>query len=194
MAQIIDDLPESELRFHFLSGRPCLDLVATVGERWRRSFERLRSPADLGRWSVEAGLLGRPPRVSAADLAAARGLREAICRVALDEGGSDDVEVINGWAERPDLPTRLAPDGRGLRAREEGTARRLLATVARDAVDLFTGPHADRIRECAADDCALIFVDTSRPGRRRWCSMRGCGNRAKTSAYRRRNADPKESR
>ena len=33
-----------ELRFRFDTGRPCLDLVITVGERWRRSFERLRSP------------------------------------------------------------------------------------------------------------------------------------------------------
>jgi predicted RNA-binding Zn ribbon-like protein len=63
-----------------------------------------------------------------------------------------------------------------------------LASLARDAIDLLSGPLATRVRECAAEDCALLFVDASRPGRRRWCSMEGCGNRAKTTSYRRRQA------
>jgi predicted RNA-binding Zn ribbon-like protein len=66
--------------------------------------------------------------------------------------------------------------------------RGALAAVARDAVDLLSGPLAGRIRECGADDCALLFVDASRPGRRRWCSMEACGNRAKAAAFRRREA------
>jgi predicted RNA-binding Zn ribbon-like protein len=63
-----------------------------------------------------------------------------------------------------------------------------LSTIARDAIDLLSGPLAGRVRECAAPDCALLFVDKSRPGRRQWCSMEGCGNRRKTRAYRRRSA------
>ncbi len=68
------------------------------------------------------------------------------------------------------------------------TGARLLSTVARDAIDLFTGPYADRVRECGADDCRLLFVDTSRPGRRRWCAMEHCGNREKARAHRARRA------
>jgi predicted RNA-binding Zn ribbon-like protein len=64
----------------------------------------------------------------------------------------------------------------------------VLAAIARDAVDLLAGPLAARIRECAADDCALLFVDASRPGRRRWCATTACGNRAHTKAYRRRRS------
>jgi predicted RNA-binding Zn ribbon-like protein len=61
-----------------------------------------------------------------------------------------------------------------------------VSAIARDAIDLVAGPHAERIRECAADDCSLIFVDLSRPGQRRWCSMERCGNRAKQrTRYRR---------
>ena len=52
------------------------------------------------------------------------------------------------------------------------------------AVDLFGGPLARRIRVCAADNCGLLLVDTSRPGRRRWCSMEFCGNRAKIRTHR----------
>ncbi|ERK71913.1 hypothetical protein N136_01733, partial [Leifsonia aquatica ATCC 14665] len=59
-----------------------------------------------------------------------------------------------------------------------------LGTIARDAVRLF-GPEADgRIRECSADDCDLVYLDTSRSGNRRWCSMQRCGNRAKVRAHR----------
>jgi predicted RNA-binding Zn ribbon-like protein len=39
--------------------------------------------------------------------------------------------------------------------------------------------RADRIRGCANPECVLWFLDTSRPGTRRWCSMASCGNRDK---------------
>jgi predicted RNA-binding Zn ribbon-like protein len=60
----------------------------------------------------------------------------------------------------------------------------LLSSLARDAVDLLSGPLADRIRTCAADECSLLYVDASRAGRRRWCSMNTCGARAKMATYR----------
>jgi predicted RNA-binding Zn ribbon-like protein len=59
-----------------------------------------------------------------------------------------------------------------------------LSTLARDAIDLFTGPLSGRIRVCAADDRGLLFVDASRPGRCRWCSMDRCGNLSKVRRYR----------
>lgn len=44
-----------------------------------------------------------------------------------------------------------------------------------------------RLRNCAARHCVLRFYDVSRAGRRRWCSMSLCGDRAKVRAdYRRR--------
>lgn len=64
-----------------------------------------------------------------------------------------------------------------------------MATVARDAVELLTGPFVHRIRTCAAVDCHLVYVDTSRPGRRRWCSMEHCGNRHKVRALRARHSE-----
>jgi predicted RNA-binding Zn ribbon-like protein len=191
VADVIEGLPEEELRFLFLAGRPCLNLAATVGERWRRSFERLRTPEDLGRWLVEAGMAVEPPAVGQAELEAARALRDAIYRAAKLAGRGaldpDDVVQINRWATAPAPVPQLDADrrvswvcGRPVHA--------ALASLARDAIDLLSGPLAVRVRECAAKDCALLFVDASRPGRRRWCSMEGCGNRAKTTRYRRRQA------
>ena len=187
-----DDGEVAEHAFHFLAGRPCLDLVATVGERWRRRIERLRTPGDLGRWVVEAGLLDAPPRVTATDLDDARRLRGAIARVAMAWGlGEDldpvDVATINAAAAAPDLAPSLDEDGRLARA-AGGTIRGACSVVARDAIDLVATGDPERLRECAADDCSLLFHDASRPGARRWCSMAACGNRHKTSQYRRRRA------
>lgn len=191
MAVVLDGLPESELHFHWKSGRLCLDFVATVGERWRRNFERLRTPADLSRWLVEASLVTTEPEVRGADVEAARALREAIYRVAkrAGEGTPDarDIAEINAWAAKPALAPQLSRDAGSVRWASERGVSAALASIARDAVDLVSGPLAARVRECAAPDCALLFVDTSRPGTRRWCSMSACGNRMKTAGYRRRH-------
>ncbi|NJQ01632.1 CGNR zinc finger domain-containing protein [Streptomyces zingiberis] len=41
----------------------------------------------------------------------------------------------------------------------------------------------DRIRACGNDECVLHFYDVSKNGTRRWCSMSGCGNRAKARRH-----------
>ncbi len=190
---VVDGHVESEeLAPHFLAGRPCLDLVATVGERWRRAIERLRTPADLARWAVGAGLVDTAPRVTQHDLDAARRLRGAIARVAMAWGcgeplDADDVATINAAAAVPDLAPAMTATGQRADT-TTGTIRAVLSVVARDAIELVTTGDPGRLRECAADDCSLLFHDASRPGRRRWCSMASCGNRHKTSQYRRRKA------
>ncbi len=187
---IVYDLPPEELEFHWKSGRLCLDFVATVGERWRRSFERLLIPEDLARWMVETGLLAAPPQVSGRQLAAGRVLREAIDRLARPglEPAPGDREALNRWAARPALAAQLTSGGElGWVAARPVEA--MFATIARDSIDLLTGPLAGRIRECGAPDCALLFVDSSRPGHRRWCSTEACGNRVRTKTYRQRRKE-----
>jgi predicted RNA-binding Zn ribbon-like protein len=190
MVAIVQDLPPEELRFHWKSGRVCLDFVATVGERWRRSFERLLGPEDLARWFVESGLLEDPPSVSERQLAAGRELREAINRLARPgvEPEAGDRTKLNRWAARAPLAPQLTERDELLWTSKR-PVEAAFATIARDAVDLLTGPLVDRIRECGAPDCALLFVDTSRPGQRRWCSGAACGNRTRTKTYRRRQKE-----
>ena len=187
---LVHDLPPEELRFHWKSGRLCLDFVATVGERWRRSFERLIAPDDLARWMVESGVLGSPPAVSSRQLAAARALREAINRLArpVIEPEPGDQDELNGWAARLPMAPQLTAESKLVWIADR-PVEAMLATIARDAVDLLSGPFAGRIRECGAPDCALLFVDTSRPGARRWCSTAACGNRVRTKAYRQRRKE-----
>jgi predicted RNA-binding Zn ribbon-like protein len=187
---VLPDLPPPELRFHWESGRLCLDFVATVGERWRRSFERLLTPQDLARWMAETGMLATAPDLSARQLAAGRTLREAINRLARPgiETERHDRGELNRWAVRAPLAPQLTADGKLLWVADR-PVEGMFATIARDAVDLLSLALAGRIRECGAPDCALLFLDTSRPGRRQWCSGTACGNRARTKAYRQRHKE-----
>jgi predicted RNA-binding Zn ribbon-like protein len=185
----VDGLPEWELVFRFTSGRLCLSFCATVGERWRRSFERLRTPADLGRWLAQAGLAEAPVVVDDSRLEEARRLREAVYRLVraamADEPVADeDRAVVNEHARRQPVAAQIGPDGEPELWTGRDAVQAGLATVARDAVDLLTSGAVERVRECSAPDCALLFWDTSRPGRRRWCADGACGSRARSAAYR----------
>ncbi len=181
----------ADLPFHFTSGRLCLDAVASLGARLQERLERWPEQKDLGRWCVEAGLLKTAPDVTAAELETARLLREAIYRLVqaarADHPMSDtDVELVNGWAARPDLAPQLQPGGRNRIWCAESPVKAVMASIARDAIDLLSGDQLGRIRECAEESCTVLFIDASRPGKRRWCSMQRCGNRVKKQAFRQR--------
>jgi predicted RNA-binding Zn ribbon-like protein len=67
-------------------------------------------------------------------------------------------------------------------ARESGLEW-LLAAIARSAAEILTEGAAARLSECANPSCGLLFCDTSRTHRRRWCSMAVCGNRHKVASF-----------
>ncbi|SOB83183.1 CGNR zinc finger domain-containing protein [Streptomyces sp. 1331.2] len=176
--------------FHFDPGALCLELLTTGGPGPYARYEVLHRPADLTAWLPQSRL--RLPadtiRVTAEELAAARTLRDALWRLAAarahgETGAAEDYATLNQAAEHPPLVPRIAPDGTAA-APAPADGSQLVSTLARDAIALLTGPYADRIRECGAHNCQLVFVDTSRPGRRRWCSMERCGNRHKVRALR----------
>lgn len=77
------------------------------------------------------------------------------------------------------VQTRFDPDG----------PLAALTPIALSAVEVAGSTDPGRLRDCDAEDCTRWFVDTSKGGRRRWCSMARCGNRAKAARYRRRRAD-----
>ena len=62
-----------------------------------------------------------------------------------------------------------------------------LARAVQPLVDAIAGGDTGRFRICANDGCRWVFEDTSRAGRRRWCDMSSCGNRAKVRRYRSRH-------
>jgi predicted RNA-binding Zn ribbon-like protein len=175
--------------FRFTGGHLSLDLGATLAQRGRPApRELLGSPADLSRWLVAAGLATRPVDVSEDDLVQARELREALYRLAQarvreSAAAPGDVAVVNRWAAELTPVPQLGPNGVAwIRAGVRG----MLSTLARAGVELLGGELGDRIRACSGPGCAILFLDASRAGDRRWCSMAACGNRAKVAEFRRR--------
>jgi predicted RNA-binding Zn ribbon-like protein len=183
--------------FRFRADRASLDLCSTVLWRHVRPVEQLCSPADLARWLSEAGLGHRRHAPTEADLADARRLREAIYRlVSAHIRGvrlpAPDVAAVNAAARHPGRTPRLSAQGE-LHWDDGEPLAAALSAVARDAIDLLTGPQSGRVRECAAADCAFLFVDTSRSGARRWCAASRCGNREHVRKHRSRPALPSDA-
>jgi predicted RNA-binding Zn ribbon-like protein len=181
-------------RFIFLSGRLCLDFAQT-GAKYGvgAAYERLHEPADLTDWFSESQLGISGVGVTPAELEAALGLRESIWHAANAARqrlapSAEDIEVINQAAAMPGLRPQLAANGATRTWQAPVTATAALSAVARDMIDLLSGEQLQRLRKCENPNCQLMFVDTSRPGKRRWCLMERCGNRVKTARYRHRHS------
>ncbi|MFJ7490851.1 CGNR zinc finger domain-containing protein [Streptomyces sp. NPDC097727] len=178
----------------FDPGALCLELLPTGGYARYAAYEVLHTPADLVRWAGESRLPdGLSLSVSTEELLRAHELRAALWNLAVARAhgrsfAPADLATVNAAAAEPPLVPRVAVASGTLAWGPDATGTALLSTVARDAVELFTGPYADRIRECGSESCMLLFVDTSRPGRRRWCAMERCGNLHKVRAHRARHA------
>jgi predicted RNA-binding Zn ribbon-like protein len=177
--------------FRFGLGHVTLDFLATLGGPPESRIERLTVPRDLSRWIAEAGVpaapaVPAPPRPSRQLLDDARALREALRRVlgcALEGSrpGASDLRLVNEWARKPVAAPQIGRDFERVSVGPDPVTG-ALAHIARESVEFVTGPELARVRTCAG--CTLLFIDRSRPGTRRWCSMERCGNRSKTAHYR----------
>ncbi|MEV6654104.1 ABATE domain-containing protein [Streptomyces sp. NPDC051219] len=181
-----------ELRFD--SGRICLDLVATGAP----PTERLDGRDRLRAWLTGAGLVppGTPLTAVDADwLARFRELRGDVGELVRAEiegrPAEEALARVNALAGGPPPPLCAVRAASGELVRTLGAdpeCGALLAAVARDAVELLTDPVARaRLRQCEGDGCSLVYLDTSRGRRRRWCSSEVCGNRERVARHRRRS-------
>lgn len=177
-------------RWFFDSGALSLDFGYTGDYGYNISaWKQLHSVDDLAGWLT--GRFGAlQVAVTAAELADALRLRAAITSVAravVDgiQPRAADIDLINNVAATADIAPVLAG---GHNRSQLVSVARALSTIARDAVATFSsGPG--RIRRCGSDNCALIFLDSSRPNSRRWCSMQRCGNRTKLRTHRNRTKE-----
>ena len=178
-------------RFMF-GGRLALDFTWTLRYRAIAPTELIPTPADLDDWFAAAGLLDRPARSTGEDHATAIELREAIYAAAsarIDGATMPPaaISTINRHAAEPGPVPQLTADGTGVAFRTRPGAAAVLGAIARDAIDVLVSVPPDRLRQCDGPMCSLLFVDSSRPGKRRWCSALTCGNRVNTRSYRARN-------
>jgi predicted RNA-binding Zn ribbon-like protein len=197
---------EPDYAFDFCGGQLAIDFTNTVGSRGDAPAEHLRTFGDLMAWAEARGVLTRagaqrlrrdaanrpgPARTALAD---ALVVREALYRViaaaaAVRPPASADLAILNAhvgktfsrmqWADQRSR-LELTDDG----ARTASMADSILRPVIRAAVELLTSDEITRVRRCADDSCAWLFLDTTRNRTRRWCDMKICGNRSKVRRFR----------
>jgi predicted RNA-binding Zn ribbon-like protein len=181
----------------------CLDFANTLCWRGSTRDESLHSLADVVQWCAASGAVlaggveaamawvrGNPAQ-SARVFNEAIAIREAIYRIfhavaAGTKPANDDVAALNRALKRTLARVAVERNGAGFGWRVAAmrpTAPALLAAVLWSAGDLLTGPQLKRVRECANGQCLWLFLDDSKNGTRRWCSMQSCGNRAKAHRH-----------
>lgn len=181
-------MPSKDFDFHTETGRLSLNWIATLGDRNGVPIERLSNIGDLERWLHEiAGhrVMGMQTEETMSE---AKRLRAAIiglvdARYLGKTPKRRDIETVNKFAAAAPLPARLKLSGRSLEKESEISPATVFGQIARDAIDLVVSDDFEKIRSCAADDCSVYFIDYSRPGKRRWCSMSRCGNRVKKKKF-----------
>lgn len=68
----------------------------------------------------------------------------------------------------------------------------LIIPIVESAADSLITGELGRVRRCGDNRCTRVFLDATRNGRRRWCEMATCGNRAKAARFRARERTPDE--
>lgn len=177
------------------TGILAIDLTNTL-DPYLAEPERLPDVDALRRFLDEYGI---DAPVSRHDLRGCRIVRGRLLDVLTAPNGADLVALLNAMVSKvitgaevvagPHGSWRLSLTPRpGLRLDE-----RLAAIAVGELVDLVSTVGPDRIRRCNAAPCREIFVDTSRNGRRRFCSRR-CANRLNATRHRQRHGRPSDHR
>jgi predicted RNA-binding Zn ribbon-like protein len=192
--------PSVDFVFDLDGGRACLDFANTLSSS---SGDHLTSYADLIAFAAQSHLLthedadwlhakaAREPVAADDVVLRARRLRSAIyaifSAVAGRESASDrDFDELNANLAASMAHARVVADN-DQSYRWGWSGRQLdspLWPIARSAADLLTSTdERQRVRECSADNCQWLFLDTTRNRSRQWCSMGSCGNRQKARRH-----------
>jgi predicted RNA-binding Zn ribbon-like protein len=188
--------------FTFLGAHPCLDFVNTAPGAER--VDALRNFDDLVEWLSESRLVpmselsevsGRWSGVDARRThEEALSFREELIRmlervVASRNAPEHAITAINRYLSEREGRMELVRARTGFAQefrRQLERPGQLLVPIAESATDLLCNHELNRIKRCASPPCGLYFYEVARNRRRRWCSMKTCGNRAKLAAFRRR--------
>ncbi|MCC6317433.1 MAG: CGNR zinc finger domain-containing protein [Gemmatimonadaceae bacterium] len=196
------------LRFSHVGERLWLDFVNTDEIRRGARADLLRDFETLVLFLEESGTLDverasgmrrravQQPAGAAAALVDARRTRAAL-RVLAERGGTSDKARWDALAEINRVLGRSAGTRR-LEPRADGSFARsfvpvgdafagLIIPVVESAADSLINGELRRVRRCCDSRCARVFLDPTRNGRRRWCEMATCGNRAKAARFRERH-------
>jgi len=190
-----------------------LDFVNTDDLRRGVRVDVLRDFSALVAWLGAAAVLDaeraagiarradQQPAGAAAALVDARRVRAALR--ALAERGATEKVRADALAEINRVLGRSAGTRR-VETIDDGSFRQsfvpvgdafagLMIPVVESAAQSLVDGDLPRVRRCADARCPRVFYDATRNGRRRWCDMATCGNRAKAARFRARERTPLRS-
>ncbi len=194
---------DPDYRFDFCGGHLAIDFTNTIGDRGAEPVEHFRTFGDVVAWAEARGILARgaaaalrqraadQPEGAARAFRSALVLREALYNVlAAASSGRRvrpaDLNVVNQHVADTFKGAALTPSGGrfSLETRADAWLDLVTRPVVRAAVDLLTSDTLKHVGRCADEECAWLFLDTTRSRSRRWCDMRSCGNRNKVRRFR----------
>jgi predicted RNA-binding Zn ribbon-like protein len=189
-----------------VADRPSLNFANTIDPRQGSgAIDYLQTYTDLAVWGVRAGVVSQATASRLMSLARrnsakakealknARQLRESIYRVFSGlavhrHASASDLALLSAAFHEALGRAQLEQHGRSFRWRLDNDLELISWKVARDAVGLLESGLLDRVKRCPGNkDCGWVFLDMSKNSIRRWCSMAGCGNRAKARRHARRS-------
>lgn len=185
--------------FEFIANHIVLDFTNTVNARPHFTRDDLGSAADLADWALAAGLVDRQAGI-ASGTDSGRGLdgviqlRESLYAVfgpiaAGGEPADEALSVVAGYAADALRSSRLVRHEEQMGYRTSWSLNSFESLghfLADEAMQLLRSPGVQRVGSC--DGCGWLFLDTSRAGARRWCSMNVCGARHKMRRYHERHS------
>jgi predicted RNA-binding Zn ribbon-like protein len=178
---------------HVIDLDGALDFLNTLDLDDGQLLEHFESPSDAANWFVQHGLLhdDEAHGWSEPDLERVRDARAGLRAVvdAIAESRTPPtaaVQRVNEILDGRPMSRLVLEDGAvrvGHRHRGPASAEALVP-IAEAIVDEIAEGRPDRFRICDNDRCRWTFFDASPTGRRRWCDMKTCGNRAKAARHR----------
>jgi len=205
LAHALPSVPRTMGAFPFIAERLWLDYVNTDDMRRGARVDLLRDFESLVRWMEVCGIFDgeraslmrrrahQQPAGAAAALVDARRVRSALRSLA-ERGASSETVRNDVLAEINRVLGRSAVTRR-LEWRTDGSFTRafvpvgdafagLMIPIVESVADALIRGELTRVRRCGDPRCPRVFYDSTRNGRRRWCDMSTCGNRAKAARFR----------
>jgi predicted RNA-binding Zn ribbon-like protein len=191
----------------FVGNGLALDFLNTSLVSNGETIELMTDAAAVARWMAHAGLLPekaakkleqaweRSPRARKAVIELRRFRDRLRAAVFAFEAGSevsaDFLHELNSLLRTHPMFRVVEADGHGGYTQTVSFEPQLpddvLGPLAEDTMMLLTRVVFDRVRKC--EGCPVHFLDVSKKGSRRWCSMGLCGNKVKVAAYQQRQRE-----
>ena len=205
MTETDDRTPTRPAPF-FVCGHNALDFMSTKTAPWGEEIDWISNGEDLLKWLDTANLV--PSEVvqqfrqefqpQAMDEVASqarelrdwfRGFVEARAQQPLSPDDLAEVTKLNDILASDDQYLQIQANGahppflRRMQRRWRAP-KDLLLPLAEVMGDIICSADFSLIKNCEWPACNLYFLDVSKNGKRRWCTMSVCGNRAKAAAHR----------